>query len=400
MIILGYIDEVMIYLDYNATTPIDPQVARVMQRYMDEDFGNPSSAHVLGKRVRNAVENAREKVAKLLSCSSQEIIFTSGGTEANNTIIKGVAYVLKSKGNHIITTSIEHPSVTNPCLFLMKEGFDLTFIPVDKYGLVDPVDIRKAIHNKTILISVMHANNETGSIQPITEIGQVAREAGVYFHTDAAQTIGKIPTNVREMGVDFLTIAGHKCYAPKGVGAFYIREGLNMEPLLHGAPQEKGQRAGTENVMHIVGLGEACNLALSRTDEATSRIRYLRDKLYQALSEDLDGVILNGHPVKRLPNTLNVSFVDVIGSEILDGLPQICASTGAACHDCKVRVSHVLSAMGIPERVAMGAIRLTLGHRTTESEIEVATELIISSVKAKRRQLKMTKSLTYSKRLL
>ncbi len=390
----------MIYLDYNATTPIDPQVTKLMERYMYEEFGNPSSGHVLGKRVRNAVENAREKVARLLSCSSHEIIFTSGGTEANNTIIKGVAYALKAKGDHIITTSIEHPSVTNPCLFLRNEGFDITFVPVDRYGLVDPNDVRGAIHNKTILISVMHANNETGSIQPISEIGQVAREAGVYFHSDAAQTIAKIPTDVRELGVDFLTIAGHKCYAPKGVGAFYIRDGLNIEPLIHGASQEKGQRAGTENVMHIVGVGEACNLALSRTNEDTSRIRGLRDRLYQLLSRDLDGVILNGHPVKRLPNTLNVSFVDVIGSEILDELPQICASTGAACHDRKVLVSHVLSAMGIPKRVAVGAIRLTLGHRTTESEIETAAELIISSVKAKRRQVKVTKSLTSSRRLL
>ncbi len=374
----------MIYLDYNATTPIDPQVAQAMERYIHEDFGNPSSSYDLGKKSREALEEAREKVAKLLHCNPHEIVFTSGGTESNNTVIKGIANTLKTKGNHIITTSIEHPSVINPCLFLMNQGCDISFVPVDKYGMVDPDDVKEAINKKTVLISVMHANNETGAIQPIDDIVHVAREAGVYFHTDAAQSVGKITCDVKALGVDFLTVAGHKCYAPKGVGALYIRDGAALEPLLHGGGQEKGLRAGTENVIMIVGLGAACDLVRNFVEKDTDRIRYLRDKLYELLNEGLDGVILNGHPLERLPNTLNLSFLDVIGSELLEGLPEICASTGAACHSRQATISHVLSAMGVPTHVATGAIRLTLGRNTTESEINRAAELIIACVKDKR----------------
>jgi cysteine desulfurase len=374
----------MIYLDHNATTPIDPQVAQAMERYIHKDFGNPSSSYALGKKSREAVEEAREKVAKLLCCNPHEIVFTSGGTESNNTVIKGVVNNLKARGNHIITTSIEHPSIINPCLFLMNQGYDITFVPVDKYGVVDPDNIKKAINKKTILISVMHANNETGTIQPIDDIAHITREAGVYFHTDAAQSVGKMTCDVGALGVDFLSVAGHKCYAPKGVGALYIRDGATLEALLHGGGQEKGLRAGTENVIMIVGLGVACDLARNLMEKDADRIRYLRDKLYELLNKGLVQVILNGHPLERLPNTLNVSFPDVIGSAILEGLPEICASTGAACHDRQATISHVLSAMGVPPHVATGAIRLTLGRHTTESEINRAAELIIAFVKGKK----------------
>jgi len=369
----------MIYLDHNATTPVAPEVAEAMRPYWGEKYGNPSSAYTLGRVAKQALEEARAQVADLLSCQPGEIVFTSGGTESNNMVIKGVAYSLAEKGRHVITTAIEHPAVTNPCLFLLYQGYDVTFLPVDSTGLVDPSAVKKAIRPTTVLISVMHANNETGTIQPISEIGALAREAGVLFHTDAAQSVGKIPAGVSDLQVDFLSVAGHKMYAPKGLGALFIKNGLRIEPFLHGAGQECGRRAGTENVMFAVALGRASLLARERMLAEAERISSLRDRLHSLLAEDIPGLVLNGHPEARLPNTLNVSLPGVDGGTLLDTIPEICASTGAACHDRSVQLSHVLAAMQVPEKIGRGAIRLTLGRENTEAQIDKAAKMIIAA---------------------
>jgi len=367
----------MIYLDHNATTPIAPEVAQTMKPYWGPEFGNPSSCYHLGQSARAALDAARLQVAGFLGCQPTAVVFTSGGTESNNAVIKGVAHSLKNKGRHIITTSIEHPAITNPCLFLLGRGYDVTFLPVDKTGLLDPVAVKDAIRPDTILISVMHANNETGTIEPIAEIGDIAREAGVLFHTDAAQSAGKIPLPVSELHVDFASLAGHKMYAPKGVGALFIRDGLRIEPLMHGAGQESGRRAGTENVMFAAALGRACTLARERMSEDAERIRRLRERLHERLSSGVPGLVLNGHPHHRLPNTLNVSFPGVEGGKLLNAIPEICASTGAACHERSVTISHVLAAMQTPEAVARGAVRLTLGRGNTREDIDRAAEMLI-----------------------
>jgi len=369
----------MIYLDHNATTPIASEVAEAMKPYWGAQFGNPSSGYPLGHSAKQALEEARSQVAELLGCQPTEIVFTSGGTESNNMVIKGVAHSLAQKGRHIITTAIEHPAITNPCLFLQDQGYDVTFLPVDSTGLVDPAAVKAAIRSSTVLISVMHANNETGTIQPVSEIGAIAREAGVPFHTDAAQSVGKIPAQVSDLQVDFLSVAGHKVYAPKGVGALFIRDGVKIEPFVHGAGQESGRRAGTENVMFAVALGRALALAGERMGEDTERIGRLRDRLHTLLAENIPGLVLNGHPEARLPNTLNVSLPGVEGATLLNAIPEICASTGAACHDRTVQLSHVLSAMHVPEEIGRGAIRLTLGRGNTETEIEKAAGLIIAA---------------------
>jgi cysteine desulfurase len=366
----------MIYLDHNATTPIDPEVAEAMRPYLGAHYGNPSSGYPLGRDAKEALEAARSQVSELFGCQPGEVVFTSGGTESNNMVIKGVAHSLAEKGHHIITTTIEHPAITNPCLFLLYQGFDITFLPVDGAGLVDPLSVKEAIRPDTILISVMHANNETGTIQPINAIGNLAREARVLFHTDAAQSAGKIPLPVSELNVDLASIAGHKMYAPKGVGALFIKATLTLEPFMHGAGQEAGRRAGTENVMFAVGLGKACALARERMSKEAGRIRQLRDRLHDLLSVGIPGLVLNGHPEERLPNTLNVSVPGVDGGRVLDALPELCASTGAACHDRSVTISHVLAAMQTPEETARGAIRLTLGRGNTEAEIDQAAEMI------------------------
>ena len=367
----------MIYLDHNATTPIDPEVAEAMKPYLGSHYGNPSSGYPLGRAAKKALEAARSQVSELLGCRAREVVFTSGGTESNNMAIKGAAHSLAKKGRHIITTAIEHPAITNPCLYFLYQGFEVTFLPVDSTGLVDPTSVKKAIRPDTIVISVMHANNETGTVQPIGEIGHFAREAGVLFHTDAAQSAGKIPLPVSELNVDLASVAGHKMYAPKGIGAIFIKDALTLEPLMHGAGQESGRRAGTENVMFAVGLGKACALARERMSKDSERIRELRDRLHELLVTGIPGLVLNGHPEKRLPNTLNVSVPGVDGGRVLDALPEICASTGAACHDRSVAISHVLAAMQIPEEVARGAIRLTLGRKNTEGEIDEAAAMII-----------------------
>ena len=369
----------MIYLDHNATTPVAPEVAEAMRPYWAEKYGNPSSAYAQGRLAKQALEEARARVAELLSCQPEEIVFTSGGTESNNMVIKGVAHSLAEKGRHIITTAIEHPALTNPCLFLLYQGYDVTFLPVDSTGLVDPYAVKEAIRPTTVLISVMHANNETGTIQPISEIGTLAKEAGVLFHTDAAQSVGKIPTRVPDLQVDFLSVAGHKMYAPKGIGALFLRNGLMIEPFMHGAGQESGRRAGTENVIFAVALGRACALARDRMSADTERINRLRDRLHSLLAKDISGLVLNGNPEARLPNTLNVSLPGINGAALLDAIPGVCASTGAACHDRSVKLSHVLAAMQVSEEIGRGAIRLTLGRGNTEAEIDAAAEMIIAA---------------------
>jgi cysteine desulfurase len=358
-----------VYLDFNASTPVAPEVVARMQAVINEPFGNPSSDHWAGKPARDAVEKARAGVATFLGCEAREVVFTSGGSEANNHALKGVFFARQTERPHIITTQIEHPAVHGPCRFLESLGAKITCVQVDGFGRVDPDDVRRAVMPDTILISVMHANNEVGTIQPIAEIGRIAREHGILLHTDAAQSVGKIPTNVRELGVDLLSVAGHKLYGPKGIGALYIRDGVQIEPLIHGAGHESGRRAGTENVLLDVGLGAACEVAESWIGRHS--IRELRDLFWRRLNEELEhDVVLNGHPTDRLPNTLNVSFPGRVGTEILDRLDGVAASTGSACHSGAVELSPVLKAMRVPPQTGMGAIRFSLGRTTTEQEID------------------------------
>src|ERR1043166_4352797 len=358
-----------IYLDYNASTPIDPAVAAAMRPYLDQHYGNPSSGHWASAPAKTALENARTQVAALLGAHSDEVIFTSGGSEANNLGLKGVFFALRDKGDHIITTAIEHPAIMAPCRFLARLGARVTYLPVDHTGQVDPDNLSKAITPRTILISIMHANNEVGTIQPITACARIAHDRGVLFHTDAAQSVGKISTEVNDLGVDLLSIAGHKVYAPKGVGALFVRRGVSIEPLVHGAGHESGRRAGTESAMLAVGLGKACEIARDLT--AMGGVRDLRDRFWAMLQEEFQGnVVLNGHPTDRLPNTLSVSFVGHIGAEVLARAHGVAASTGSACHSGRIGLSPVLDAMGIAPTVGMGAIRFSLGRQTASEEIE------------------------------
>jgi cysteine desulfurase len=367
-----------IYLDHAATTPTRPEVVKAMLPYFTDAFGNPSSIYSYGKEARGAVEEARTKVAELIGARSEEIIFTSGGTEADNYALKGVAYANERKGNHIITTSIEHHAVLEVCKFLEGRGFRITHLPVDKYGLVDPGDVKKAITGKTILISVMHANNEVGTIEPMEEIGKIAREAGVYFHTDAVQTVGHIPVNVDKLKVDLLAISAHKFHGPKGVGALYVRKGTRLIPFMHGGGQEKRRRAGTENVSAIVGLGKAVELAGREMGKEAERLAYLRDKLIKGLMEKIDHIRLNGHPMTRLPNNVNVSTDFVEGESLLLSLDLegICASTGSACSSASLEPSHVLLALGVPAEQAHGSLRFTLGRENTELDVERVLEVL------------------------
>ena len=358
-----------IYLDYNASTPIDPRVAAVMRPLLDGPFANPSATHSGGRAARALLDRARVQVADLLGSSPDEIVFTSGGSEADNLALTGVYFALKGRGDHIITTAVEHPAILEPLRFLERLGARVTVIPVDRTGMIDPADVRRAITPRTILVSLMHANNEVGTIEPVAEVAAIAHEHGVLVHTDAAQSIGKIPTRVDELGVDLLSIAGHKLYAPKGVGALYVRRGVTLEPLIHGAGHEAGRRAGTESVLLAAALGEACELAADL--HPLEEPRRLRDRLWDGLHARFgDGVVLNGHPTQRLPNTLNVSFVGRVGADILAALDGVAASTGAACHADSVELSPVLAAMGVPSVVGMGAVRLSLGRMTTEAEID------------------------------
>ncbi len=365
-----------IYLDYNATTPIAPEVVAAMRPYLEGAFGNPSSPHRFGIEARRGVEKARGQIAALLGCQRDEIVFTSGGSESNNAAIKGTAIALRDKGRHIITSTVEHPAVTEVCRFLEGEGYRVTWLPVDSTGRVDPGDVEKAITSDTILVTIMHANNEVGTIEPIAEIAAIARAAGVRMHSDGAQSVGKIPTHVRELGVDLFSVAGHKLYGPKGIGALYQRRGTELAKLIHGADHEQNRRAGTENVLEIVGLGKAAEIAARDFHRNSSHMEEMRDRLQAAIAERIPDLVVNGHPEERLPNTLSVSFPGVEANTVLDELIDVAASAGAACHADQVDVSPVLVAMGIPEHVAMGTIRLSTGRETTADEIDRAAESI------------------------
>jgi cysteine desulfurase len=362
-----------VYLDYNATTPHDPAVIEAMRPYLEEHFGNPSSSHWYGRKSRAAVETARAQVAALLKCSPGEIVFTSGGTESNNWAIRGAVAARRSRGNHIITSQIEHPAVTAVCERLKREGFEVTYLPVDGFGMVSAAGVEKAIRLETILITLMHANNEVGTIQPVAEAARLARSRGIVFHTDAAQSVGKIPVDVQALEVDLLSIAGHKLYAPKGVGALYVREGLGLERLMEGAGQEGGRRPGTENVLEITGLGKACEIALRELEADRSHMRGMRDRLEAGLKKRVPHLRVNGHPEKRLPNTLSVSVQGVDANALLGAIEErVAASAGAACHSGEVRVPHVLEAMQVPDEWARGTLRFSTGRMTTETEIDAA----------------------------
>lgn len=365
-----------IYLDYAATTPMHPAVAKAMQGYFSEDFGNPSSLHSIGQKAKDAVEQARYEVAHILGAKPKEIIFTSGGSESNNFAIKGVAHAMKDKGNHIITSKIEHHAVLEPYHFLQKNGFDVTFLSVDNYGVVDPDDVKKAIIDKTILVSIMHANNEIGTIEPIEEISKICRDKGVYLHIDAVQSFGSLDTNVDKLGVDLLSISAHKFYGPKGVGLLYIKQGTRISPLIHGGAQEWNKRASTHNVPGIVGLVKAAQLAIVEKDERIKRYSHLRDKLIKLIFEKIEDVKLNGHPEKRLPNNCHIILKYVEGESMLLKLDAIGieVATGSACSSGSLEPSHVLLSIGITPEDAHGSLRLTIGRLTTEQDIDYVAE--------------------------
>ncbi|MCM8779438.1 MAG: cysteine desulfurase NifS [Candidatus Omnitrophica bacterium] len=379
--------ERIVYLDHNATTPLAPEVLEAMLPYLKDKYGNPSSIYKKGREAREAVEKARRIIALSLGIASEDLVFTSGGTESNNFAIKGVALANKCKGNHIITSKIEHLSVLNICQFLERLGFEVTYLDVDKYGMMDPESVKKAIKKETILVTLMHANNEVGTIEPIEEISRITREREIYFHIDAVQSFGKIPFKIEDLGVDLLSLSAHKIYGPKGIGALYIRKGVNLFPLQHGGHQERKLRAGTENVAGIVGFGKAVELVFDNFEKKRERIRYLRDKLEGGLMARIENIYPIGHPTLRLPNTLNLGFAYLEGETILINLDLkgICASVGSACTSGSLEPSHVLKAMGIPSEVIQGAVRFSLGETNTEEEIDYCLEVIPAIVKRLRR---------------
>ncbi len=367
-----------IYLDYAATTPCDTRVLEAMLPYFTHKFGNASTLYSYGQEAKIALEDSRGKVAKVLNADISEIVFTCGGTESNNTALKGIAYALKGKGDHIITSQIEHHAIIEPCKFLEREGFKITYIPVDKFGIVDPLEIRKAITKRTILVSIMHANNEIGTIQPIEEIGRITREAGVYFHTDAVQTFGHMPIDVDNLGVDLLSASAHKLYGPKGVGFLYIIKGTKIVPFMQGGEQERGRRASTENVAEIVGLAKAAELAAEEMDKENKQLRYLRDKLLSGIFDKIDQVILNGHPQSRLSNNINISVNYIEGEAMILRLDMegIACSTGSACSSSSLKPSHVLKAIGLSDEQAHGSLRITLGRFTKEEDIDYVIDTL------------------------
>lgn len=367
-----------VYLDHSATTPVRPEVAELVCKYMTVHFGNASSVYSFGREARKAVENAREQVAAVIGADPAEIIFTSGGTEADNLAIMGVAYANEKKGNHIITTQIEHHAVLDTCHYLEKKGFEVTYLPVDEHGLVSIRDLENSITDKTVLISVMHANNEVGTIQPVADIGRIARGRGVYFHTDAVQTFGKIPVNVKDMNIDLLAVSAHKIYGPKGTGCLYIRKGTKMNNIMFGGGQERKRRPGTENVPGIVGFGQAAEMAAAEMDQQMTYLAKQRDRLIAGIFKSIDHVKLNGHPEKRLPGNVNVSFRFVEGESLLLSLDMkgIAASSGSACTSGSLDPSHVLLAMGIPHEIAHGSLRMTLGRGNTEEDIDYVLEVL------------------------
>ena len=368
-----------IYLDYNATTPVAPSVVDAMQPFFAEHYGNPSSSHSFGRASAEAIEDARGKVALMIGCDSDEVIFTASGTESNNLAIKGVMFQLGSNvGGHMVISSIEHPAVTAPARFLERIGFDLTIVDCNQDGFVEPSAVRDAIRPDTKLVSIMHSNNEIGTIQPIGEIASICRQKNVIVHTDASQSCGKVPMSIDALGVDMLTIAGHKFYGPKGVGALYVRSGLALEPFMHGAGHERGMRAGTENTASIVGLGVAAKMAAGAIDESFQKMTEMREQLISRLREEVDGLIVHGEAVDRLPNTLSVSFPGVSGNDVLARIPELCASTGSACHSDSDDAS-TLQAMGASPDVIRGTIRLSLGWHTNQDEIAKASSLLIDA---------------------
>jgi cysteine desulfurase len=376
----------IIYLDHAATTPTDPEVVKAMLPYFTEKFGNPSTLYSVGREAKRVIEEARAKVAELIGAETEEIVFTSGGTEADNFALEGVAFANESQGNHIITSTIEHHAVLEPAHFLEKRGFKVTYLPVDPTGLVDPEDVRKAITDKTILISIMHANNEIGTIEPVEETGRIAREAEIYFHTDAVQTVGSLPIDVDKLNVDLLSMSAHKLYGPKGVGALYIRKGTKMVPFLQGGGQERKRRASTENVPGIVGFGKAVEIDQADMEERSLRLTKLRDRLIEGILEKIDRSRLNGHPTRRLPNNVSVCIESVEGESLLMALDGygICASSGSACTSGSLEPSHVLTSLGLSPDIAFGSLRLTLGRHTTGEEVDLVLEML-SEIVAKLR---------------
>ena len=371
-----------IYLDYNATTPLHKEVIEAMQPFISEHFGNPSSMHWYGMQAKMAVGKAREQVASLIECDPDEIIFTSGGTESNNFAIQGIAFANQSKGNHIITSAIEHPAVTEVCKYLEKKGFRITYVPVDNNGLIRLKEVVSAITPQTILITVMHANNEVGTIQPIEEISKIAKKNNIPFHTDAAQSLGKIPVSVKTTGVDLLSIAGHKLYAPKGVGALYVKHGIKLEKIIHGADHERNMRPGTENVIEIVGLGKACEIAGRDLEKNYSHLKNMRDLLVNNLTKGLKNTRINGYLKNCLPNTLSIGFRNTEANMLISELEHVAASAGAACHTDNIDISSVLTAMKVPVEFAMGTIRFSTGRFTTIEQIEQASDEIIRTVRS------------------
>jgi cysteine desulfurase len=371
-----------IYLDYNATTPLHPGVLKAVLPYYKSIFGNASTIYSFGQEARKAIDDAREALAYLIGAEPREIVFTSGGTEADNLALKGVASALKGKGGHIITSSVEHHAVLFVCKYLEKMGKKITYLPVDRYGLLNPERVKEAITNETVLISIIHANNEIGTIEPIAEIGKIARACGVYFHTDAVQSVGKIPIDVNELGIDLLSLSAHKFYGPKGVGALYIRKGTKIHPLIHGGEQERKRRAGTENVPCIVGLGEAAKIASKEMKQEYSYVKKLRDRLENKIKDKIDYIRFNGHPTERLPNTSNVSFEFIEGESLVLNLDLkgIAASTGSACASGSLEPSHVLSAIGVPPAIAQGSIRFSLGRESKEEDIDYTVENLVEIV--------------------
>ena len=366
------------YLDSNATTPLDPQVREAMAPYLAERFANPSSIYKFAQEVRGEVEAAREQVAQLINAAPEEVIFTSGGTEADNTAVKGVAFALRDKGRHIITSHIEHHAVLSACQYLEGFGVEVTLLPVDRYGIVDLEVLKKAIRRDTCLITVMHANNEIGTIEPIEAIVQIAHEHGIYVHTDAVQTVGKLPIDVKELGVDLLSLSGHKIYGPKGIGALYVRKGVKMDPLLHGGHHERNRRAGTENVPGIIGLGKAAEIAQAELSQNERKIRVLRDRLEQGILKRISEVYVNGHPEKKLFNTLNCCLKGIEGESILLNLDfeGVCASSGSACTSGSLDPSHVLLAIDLPHEVAHGSLRLSLNKFNTDEDVDKVLEVL------------------------
>jgi cysteine desulfurase len=368
----------MRYMDHSATSPVNPEVLEEMLPYFNQSFGNASTLYALGREARTAMENARKQVASLIGAQPEEIYFTSGGTESDNMAIKGVVSKLKNKGNHIITSAIEHPAVEETCKYLEKEGYKVTYLPVYEDGIVKVSDVEEAITSETILITVMHANNEIGTIQPVAEIGALAREKGIYFHTDAVQSVGKIPVNVEDMNVDLLSISSHKLYGPKGVGALYIRKGVQIQPLIHGGGHERGMRPGTENIPGIVGLGKACQIAEENLEKNMEYVSSLRDQLIEGVLGKIEQSYLNGHPTKRLPNNANFRFTGIEGESLVLQLDAkgINASTGSACSSKKLEPSHVLMAIGLKEVDAHGSLRISLGTENTPQDIDYTIDAI------------------------